>query len=48
MMSDVESIVILANDPRQHFGAFFVLDFFLFESFKDFRIVIDFPLFVMA
>jgi len=27
------------------FGAFFFFDFFLFESFKYFRIVIDFPLF---
>jgi len=27
------------------FGAFFVLDFFLLESFKDFRIMIEFPLF---
>jgi hypothetical protein len=27
------------------FGAFFVLNFFVFESFKDFKIVIDFPLF---
>jgi hypothetical protein len=26
------------------FGAFFILDFFLFESFKNFRIVIDFSL----
>jgi hypothetical protein len=27
------------------FSAFFFLDFFMFESFKDFRIVIDFLLF---
>jgi hypothetical protein len=27
------------------FGAFFILDSFLFESFKDFRIMMDFPLF---
>jgi hypothetical protein len=27
------------------FGTFLVLNFFLFESFKDFRIMIDFSLF---
>jgi hypothetical protein len=29
-------------------GAFFVLDFFLFESFKNFRIMIDVPLFGLS